>query len=524
MKNATLTATVLGLAGCPTASSVTPEPESCWDGVDNDSNGLTDCADSACEERFDCRGKLIGSDTALLEGQSWTTPTDVLDARHFAIGEFDGHPGPDFVLGLLYDGPNRATWFSLSSRRSGGTLESEGIALPLSSESGTPRVESRCDVDADGLVDIFVGETRFEPPAVVRHVLAADIEQEEWGASWEVSSTNSSALAECLGRPDDLEQPRLVLGRDEVRLTGSLTDTEFPFTPVGHRFSPPDGFTFPSSELARDWDADGYEDLIFPADREESAGATWVLGWLLPGGPQLAVPADQSIDITEESPPAFPLNLLGVPGPSGPCCELALRDVTGDPTPDLLWRIPADWPGSERTHFAAGWSDGSQLTALEPPESLAGGVQLLLTADPTRHGTVSLTIHDAADFDGNGTRDLLVSGFVSVGADRLPELPPDTEYRPEAGATIVGVYFDVDSWEPEPRNPLASLGGAIVMTHPAAPLEHVSFTEDLDGGGVRDVVVLAPRASGPFAVSEVTGPYGLPNFAVLSGESLAGLR
>lgn len=510
-------------SGCPGPRPPLAEPEACWDSVDNDLNGQLDCDDPVCEARFDCQGRFVGAREALLDGQTWAAANSIVTSREWAVGELDGHLGPDFVLGSVVGGEGRETWFGLSSRRGGEPLEAEAVALPLS--SGRSEVEIDCDVDGDGEVDILLGEYRLEPPAVVRHVRASDLLSGEWTGRWEVSELLSNASASCLGRPDDLERPRLFFGLGDVRLVGALDDDEFPFAPTDHGLVPPPGFGLPSpSQHAFDWNSDGFEDLLFPAMGEEEAGASWTLGMVLPGGTHLAEPLPGTQrNITEEEPPAFPITIGGIPGPAGECCEVSILDVTSNAMPDLVWRVPAERPESDLPAWAAAWADGSQLASLDANEPVTGDVYLELSSDPVHHGTVSMRVHDAADFDANGTLDLLVSGFISVSATVLPELPQDTSFLPYYGAFVVGVFFDVDGWEPRAREPLSSLGAAVVTTHWSGAYEHVGFTDDVDGGGVQDIVLLAPRASSA-QHPEISGPYGLPPFAVLSGELLAAQR
>ncbi len=131
-------------SGCRGPQPPLAEPEACWDSIDNDLNGQIDCDDPVCEARFDCQGRFVGAREALLDGQTWTAANSIVTSREWAVGELDGHLGPDFVLGSVVGGEGRETWFGLSSRR-------RALSANVTETSADPRMSEQGGDDGDGV-------------------------------------------------------------------------------------------------------------------------------------------------------------------------------------------------------------------------------------------------------------------------------------------------------------------------------------------------------------------------------------
>ena len=66
-----------GATGCASKAGEGTQPGECVDGIDNDENGLLDCADPGCAGSPDC----VPQDTAEPEDDTATVPVDTGEAR-----------------------------------------------------------------------------------------------------------------------------------------------------------------------------------------------------------------------------------------------------------------------------------------------------------------------------------------------------------------------------------------------------------------------------------------------------------
>ena len=166
-------------------------------------------------------------------------------------------------------------------------------------------------------------------------------------------------------------------------------------------------------------------------------------------------------------------------------------DVDGDGLDDLIIGAPAADPRSRlnagETYVVFGKKDGARVELNEVLNGRGGFGILGMDADPQGAAVhvSARTVSGAGDVDGDGLPDLLICSPLSNTEGRLGAQKSHVVFGKRDGAVV------------ELADVLAGRGGFSIVSSAevGAPFESASGAGDLDGDGLADLIVGAPRFS-----------------------------
>lgn len=423
-----LTVVVLLLAGCGPAE-VEVDAEHCFNEVDDDGDGLLDCADPYCADRVHCRGAFVHMEEAR-ERLRLQHPPGASSSGDYECNQLGGDIDGDGLADLGVAWRLGESWTD-----SEDPISEAEVSVFLSSQEEPPGLiptgdrsfsdahlqleqppvflsdslaDSNCDVSGDGVADLVAVDqwsSYWEVPELLHLRVWAG------GELWTlpIPVWNDAYWLRCAGDMDgDGHDDLLLQAGGRLRLiSGGLLGPGGTLAEVTTRIWSESTRRTGRIRLG-DVDGDGYDDISINAHDPppyEVEAERWFAGWVVPGGPHLGQWSEVDL-ITQEERPAIWIDVepWEPEDPYFNSLGVSFFDLFGSELPELLLFVPGEeryevFPGellgdlSEDVFFSR--SDAvAVLDRRDPVDE---------EADPT-----SMSALQAADLDGDGHQDLLL--------------------------------------------------------------------------------------------------------------------